>query len=667
MRKHLLLNLVIGLVLLSVPAVVKAAVSIRVDPGAYAGDWWIQGMPNYRTGVQNVSLNPGQLIVQIGVAGAFNINVAADGMVTSLNTAAASGGPATLTFNTTTITVNPGAYTGQWWLYYATPSATGIKSLELVPGVNYQALVGVAGAFNFSVAADGMVTSLNTAAASGGPATLMFNTTTITVNPGTYTGQWGLYYAAPSAAGVRTLALVPGFPGITYVLQVPGQPSQNFSVEEPCAVKPPQLIFGSFTFTITCPITIANAGPDQTVSEGTLVTLDGSGSRAASQGVVLAYTWTQIAGSPVTLNISNPVHPTFTAPFVAVGGETLTFRLIVTEGTRDSEPDFVDIHVRKVNSPPVADAGPDQTVDEGSLVMLNGSNSYDPNGETITFSWVQTDGPAVSLLDTHTATPSFSAPMVGAVTPLKFQLTVRDNIVSATDSVTVNVEHVNHPPVANAGPDQTRDEGTLVTLNGMGSIDPDGDVISYSWSQTAGPLVALSDANSPTPSFTAPPVSAGGTTLTFRLSVSDGFLSSNTDDVDIKIVYVNDPPACDLAQPTLTTLWPPDHKMVPVGIVNVSDPNNDQISISITGVTQDEPVNGLGDGDTSPDAVLQGDKVLLRAERSGTGNGRVYQVSFTADDGYGSSCTGAVTVCVPHDRRPGTCVDDRQQYNATRP
>src|SRR4029453_16155596 len=147
---------------------------------------------------------------------------------------------------------------------------------------------------------------------------------------------------------------------------------------------------------------------DQTVSEGMLVTLDGSGSRAASQGGVLAYTWTQIAGPLVTLNPSNPVHPTFTAPFVAVGGETLTFRLIVTEGTRDSEPDFVDIHVRKVNSPPVADAGPDQTVNEGSLVMLNGSNSYDPNGETITFSWVQTDGPAVSLLDTHTATPSFS-------------------------------------------------------------------------------------------------------------------------------------------------------------------------------------------------------------------------------------------------------------------
>jgi hypothetical protein len=75
----------------------------------------------------------------------------------------------------------------------------------------------------------------------------------------------------------------------------------------------------------------------------------------------------------------------------------------------------------------------------------------------------------------------------------------------------------------------------------------------------------------------------------------------------------------------------------------------------------------MGEGDTSSDVVLQGDKVLLRAERSGTGNGRVYRVRFTADDSHGGSCTGAVTVCVPHDRRPGTCIDDGQQYNATQP
>lgn len=84
-------------------------------------------------------------------------------------------------------------------------------------------------------------------------------------------------------------------------------------------------------------------------------------------------------------------------------------------------------------------------------------------------------------------------------------------------------------------------------------------------------------------------------------------------------------------------------------------------------VTQDEPVNGLGDGDTSPDAVLQGSQALLRAERARSGNGRVYQVTFTASDGFGGSCTGSVPVCVPRDRGATGCVDGGQLYDSTRP
>jgi hypothetical protein len=106
--------------------------------------------------------------------------------------------------------------------------------------------------------------------------------------------------------------------------------------------------------------------------------------------------------------------------------------------------------------------------------------------------------------------------------------------------------------------------------------------------------------------------------------------------------------------------------MVAVQIIGITDPQSNAFTIAVTGVTQDEPIDGLGDGDTSPDAVIQGNQVLLRAERASGGNGRVYRVSFIATDAFGEGCSGSVAVCVPHDRKD-TCVDSGQQYNSTQP
>jgi probable HAF family extracellular repeat protein len=110
---------------------------------------------------------------------------------------------------------------------------------------------------------------------------------------------------------------------------------------------------------------------------------------------------------------------------------------------------------------------------------------------------------------------------------------------------------------------------------------------------------------------------------------------------------VSRPPDCGMARPDVPVLWPPNHKLVPIHIVGISDPDNHPLAITITGVTQDEPVNGRGDGNTSPDAVLQENGVLLRAERAGAGNGRIYRINFRADDGFGGVCTGSVSVVVP--------------------
>jgi hypothetical protein len=113
-------------------------------------------------------------------------------------------------------------------------------------------------------------------------------------------------------------------------------------------------------------------------------------------------------------------------------------------------------------------------------------------------------------------------------------------------------------------------------------------------------------------------------------------------------VETNRPPDTAGAAPSIATLWPANHRMVDVGIQGVTDPDGDTVTVQITRITQSEPVNGAGDGNTCGDATGEGTAIArLRAERSGTGSGRVYMVEFSAADGKGGTSTGSVMVTVP--------------------
>jgi Big-like domain-containing protein len=139
--------------------------------------------------------------------------------------------------------------------------------------------------------------------------------------------------------------------------------------------------------------------------------------------------------------------------------------------------------------------------------------------------------------------------------------------------------------------------------------------------------------------------------------------------VDDVVLSQNQPPVCDDAVPSVSALWSPNHKLVPINVLGVTDPDGDPVTINIDSIFQDEPVDGLGDGNTSPDGAGVGTATAsVRAERAGGGNGRVYHISFTASDGNGGTCDGTVLVAVPKSKGvKGAAVDGGVLYDSTAP
>jgi hypothetical protein len=146
----------------------------------------------------------------------------------------------------------------------------------------------------------------------------------------------------------------------------------------------------------------------------------------------------------------------------------------------------------------------------------------------------------------------------------------------------------------------------------------------------------------------------------------DPFRASDHDPVLVGL-DLNAPPVCTFAAPSAVSLWPADHRFAPVEVLGVTDPNGDPVTITITGIFQDEPVDDTGDGAFAPDALITGPGLFeLRAERAGTGTGRFYHISFLAEDGRGGSCTGEVVVVTPFSQNQKVVpVDEGPLYDST--
>jgi hypothetical protein len=296
---------------------------------------------------------------------------------------------------------------------------------------------------------------------------------------------------------------------------------------------------------------VADAGPDQTVARGARVTLNGANSTDVNGPGIASYLWTQIGGTKVRLSHPASAITTFAAPW-RVGA--LTFQLTITDANGLQATDTCIVNVasaRQAATLATANAGPDQTVNEGTAVTLDASNSTDNEDTTVTlrgsnsngalsYLWQQIDGPAVTLSDPTSPQPAFEVPQVssGSVS-LKFRLTVTNRYgLKSTDTCFVNVTLASGGPQAVAGPTETAMPGSVVTLDGANSAAPGGSIDSYIWHQTQGSPVTLSGPASITPAFTAVKAGTGhyGSQLTFMLIVkgSDGMRTRTTQAIEVE-------------------------------------------------------------------------------------------------------------------------------------
>jgi hypothetical protein len=295
----------------------------------------------------------------------------------------------------------------------------------------------------------------------------------------------------------------------------------------------------------------------------------------------------------------------------------------------------VDIKGTLVNQPPTASLNPTDTIecnDIGIGAFALDPSAHDPDNNVAWFGWFK-GGP--------------TGEMVGARSTLETEQAVNETalyVFKVTDTFGQHAE--------------ARTEITVKDTTAPSITAPGEKTVECT--SPAGTPVALGNATasdvcdaSPVIGNNAPALfPLGDTTVLWTATDASENVGSAT-----QLVHVQDTTPPDLTV-TLspTSLWPPNHKLVPItASITVTDKCDPKPFVRLISITSNEPTNGVGDGNTNAD--IQGvafgtdDRTFqLRSERSGPGDGRVYTITYQASDHSGNSTTKTATVTVPHNK-----------------
>ncbi|MDA0272307.1 MAG: HYR domain-containing protein [Proteobacteria bacterium] len=438
----------------------------------------------------------------------------------------------------------------------------------------------------------------------------------------------------------------------------------------------------------------ANAGTDQTVEcanpSGTPVALDGSGSNDPNNDT-LSYTWT-----------GTSISATGPQPTVTLGKGIHTITLTVSDGTA-SDTDEVVITIQDTTPPvltipgnivvecsapggqvvTIGQATATDNCDANPSVSSNAPTMFSLGTTVVTWTAKDDDGNEItgdqSVTVQDTTPPALTVPgdiVVECSVPGGQVVTIGQ--ATATDNCDTNPSVSSNAPTMFSlgttvvtwtakdatGNEVTGDQNVTVTDTTPPVLTIPGDVV-VECSAPGGQVVTIGQATAtdncdanPSVSSNAPAMFSLGTTVVTWTAV-DATGNSISGEQSVTIVDIT-PPVITL-NVTTTTLWPVNHKLVSVGTGSVSDMCAEiGASLSISGVvTSNQPINGLGDGNTDTDWQFQdnGDgtfAILLRAERSGNEGERIYTVKITANDGNGNTTTVMFDVNVPHDQAKGS-------------